>query len=335
MNPSPNKRILAVVAGLTLIGLFSFFVVYPGHNPQPNDLPVAVVGTHAQTQRAVAALQAQGDEFKVVHIADESAARDAIDDREVYGAVLPGSSRVLVATAASLPASQAISAAADHAGGGSVKVVDVKPLVRNDPRNVTIVLTTIAVIVPSMLAAALAFFLLPALDGRRRLALLAAIALGGGLVAMLVVRVAMGALPGSLPALAGVTAAAIFALASWATVLMLRLGTPGILLSFLLFLMLANPASGAASAPQMLPGPWSWAGQLLPPGALATGLRNTAYFGAAHISKWLTVLLVFGLVGVVGILSTKRPASGGDREPSATRELPATAPLARPTAHVG
>ena len=303
---APNKSAPAALAGVVLIALFSFFVVYPGHDPKPNDLPVAVVGTDAAAQRVVAGLKAPGDDFSVVRVANEHAARAAIDNRGVYGALLPGSGRVLVASAASLAASNVIVAAAEHANGGRIAVVDLKPLVRNDARNTTIVLTTIAVTVPGLLGAAVALFLAPALDVRRRIGLLALIAIAGGLVAMLIVRVAMGALPGSYPALAGVTAAGIFAFASWATALMLRVGTPGILLSFLLFLMLANPGSGAASAPQMLPDPWSWAGQLAPPGALATGLRNTAYFGAAGISKWLTVLLVFGLLGVVGIIVASR-----------------------------
>ena len=43
---------------------------------------------------------------------------------------------------------------------------------------------------------------------------------------------------------------------------------------FLIFLMLGNPASGLASAPELLPTPWHPLGAFLPPGALGSALRD-------------------------------------------------------------
>ena len=57
----------------------------------------------------------------------------------------------------------------------------------------------------------------------------------------------------------------------------------------------------------MLPDPWSWGGQLLPPGAGGTGIRNTAYFDAADAAEWLTVLLIFAAAGAALLLARKSP----------------------------
>jgi hypothetical protein len=80
------------------------------------------------------------------------------------------------------------------------------------------------------------------------------------------------------------------------------IGFPGVGLSFVIFLMLGNPGSGAASAPELLPEPWKTGGQLLPPGAAMTGLRNVAYFDGAQAWTWLTVLVVYAAIGTAGLI---------------------------------
>ena len=159
--------------------------------------------------------------------------------------------------------------------------------------------------------ALLVFNLAPTLRPRDRLAVLALFAELGAVVSMLIIHVGIGALPGNFLALASVAALAIFALSTVSSFLMLKLGPPGVGLSFILFLMLGNPASGAASAPELLPDPWSWGGQLMPPGALATGIRNTAYFDAADAAMWLGVLAVWALVGVMAVAALA-PSSEND-----------------------
>jgi hypothetical protein len=77
-----------VLIGVVLVTLFAFFFVYPTHDPEPNGLPVAVVdGVDIQL----------GDGFEVVRVDDEAEAREAILDREAYGAFAPGPSPLLIA----------------------------------------------------------------------------------------------------------------------------------------------------------------------------------------------------------------------------------------------
>jgi hypothetical protein len=291
-----------VLGGVALVTLFAFFFVYPAHDPEPNGLPVAVVDDGSrQSQRVLRALE-EGDDFDVVRVADEPAAREAVLDREAYGAVVPGAPpKVLVASAASLQASLVVLGVA-AAALPRAETEDLRELDDDDPRNVSINLTGLAVTITSILGALLLFNFAPALPAAWRIGSLAVFALLGGAMAMLVIQMLIGALPGSYFAVAGVTALAIFAVASVSAAIIGALGFPGVGLSFVIFLMLGNPGSGAASAPELLPEPWKTGGQLLPPGAAMTGLRNVAYFDGAQAWKWLTVLVVYAAIGTAGLI---------------------------------
>jgi hypothetical protein len=287
-----EQPVRALVISVVLVALFSFFFVFPGHDPKPNDLPVAVVGGAAPPVEGIEAVPAR----------DAAEARRLVLDREAYGAFTPR--ETIVASGAGFLVAQLLRGVAEER---RVRVVDVRPLDPEDPRGTTLNLTVLPITVTAILGALLLFNLAPRLPGPRRILVLALFGVFGALVAMLIVRVAIGALPGSFLALGGVAALGIFALATVSSALMRALGPPGILLSFLVFLMLGNPASGAAIAPEMLPDPWSWGGQLVPPGALATGMRNVAYFDAAGAAQWLVVLAVWTAVGVAALLALRRP----------------------------
>jgi hypothetical protein len=64
-------------------------------------------------------------------------------------------------------------------------------------------------------------------------------------------------------------------------------------------MLLGNPLSGLASAPEMLPRGWSILGQLLPRGANGTLLRSTAYFSGAGATTAIVVLTCWAVAGVV------------------------------------
>src|SRR5262249_28750832 len=84
------------------------------------------------------------------------------------------------------------------------------------------------------------------------------------------------------------------------------LGMVGLPVSALLFFLFANPASGNASAPELLPNPWRWLGQLLPPGAGGSTVRNTGYFGGAALVQPLIVLIAFCVGGGLLVLGAER-----------------------------
>jgi hypothetical protein len=95
-----SSSALAAAGAIVVAGLGAAFLSI-GHSPTPRDLPLAFVGDATQAQGFEA--QAQGA-LSVRAVPDTSAAEQAIRERDVYGAVVPGQSGVkelLIAPAAS------------------------------------------------------------------------------------------------------------------------------------------------------------------------------------------------------------------------------------------
>ena len=290
--------LLAVQAALVLL-----FVV-PARAPEPHGLPVGVVGP-------AAALQARGDALDVHRYADAHAARAAIREREVYGAIVPAEGRVLVASAASPVVAQQLTAMAP----AGAKAEDVVPVAPGDPRGAALNL----LFLPLMIAC----FPLAILLGRMRLprtrligAVLGFSALSGLLLTALLRS--MDALPGPYLAVSAVAALVVAAVALTATGLVRLLGPAGLGIAAVLFVVLGNPGSGNASAPELLPGFWRVAGQLLPPGAGGQALRDVAYFGGHALHVPALVLAGWAIAGAALILI-------GERR-TATPPAPAPAP---------
>jgi hypothetical protein len=63
--------------------------------------------------------------------------------------------------------------------------------------------------------------------------------------------------------------------------------------------LLGNPLSGLASAPELLPSGWGTLGQLLPPGATGTLLRSVSWFDGAAAGTPLLVLTTWCAAGLV------------------------------------
>ena len=285
-------RLIAGLLALQLL-LVALFVL-PGHDPKPHGVPVGVVG--AATLPPV---------FDTHRYATEEAARQAIEERDVYGAIAGG--KLLVASAASPAVAQMLRDAAPP--GAAVE--DVVPTAKADPRGATINL----VFLPLMAVTFPLALLLARLPRARALGTLAAFAAASGLLTIALVSVAMDALPGGYLALSAVAALAVLAVALPVTGLVRLLGPRGAGLGALLFVAIGNPGSGNASAPELLPGFWRVAGQLLPPGAGGQALRTTAYFDASALAQPLLVLTAWALAGAALIVLTRRRSPSAAVEP--------------------
>ena len=294
-----TRAVRAVLAAVALQALYVLFFVLPGHEPKPNDLPVAVVGQAAPAR----ALEQAG--FAVRAVASPEAAQEAILDREVYGAVTQD--EVLVSTAASFPVAQLLEQTGRQAG--VQRVTDVQPVDPDDPRGTTLNLFVLPLIVTGILIVLVSGGMLPDVDPRGRLLLTALSAFLGSLATVGITAGLIGALPGSYLALVGVTTLGVMAIALPAGALVGLLGPGGIALAFVVFLMLGSPASGLAGAPELLPSPWAELGGLLPPGALGSALKGTAYFDGAKVLGPLAVLVVWCLLGAALQLAAARRAA--------------------------
>jgi hypothetical protein len=291
-----NRRTIQVVGLLFVVqAAMLFLMVYPSYKPTPHYVPLGFVGPRAD---ASALASRFGDALSVRTYPSERAARRAIEQREIYGALLvrPPRSELVVASAASPTVAQLLRQAVAPSTE-KVEVRDVSPISPNDPHGAVIGLLVLPLISVSF-AAVLA---LGALRLRRSayFAALAAYALLGGIVVTSIVKFGFGALPGSFAALAGIVALTLLAIAFATAGLHRALGKLGVPVAALLFLFIASPASGNGSAPELLPGFWRQVGQFLPLGASGSALRNTSYFDGNAVVRPLLVLSAYAVVGVL------------------------------------
>ncbi|MFE2998406.1 hypothetical protein ACFXG4_25805 [Nocardia sp. NPDC059246] len=317
------QRSLALgLAAAAIQALMLIAFAWPAARVAPRDLPIAITGPQA----AAVARQLTDREpggFDIRTVADESTARDAIEHRDVYGAILTGGQpRVLIASAASPIVAQQLSAFAQQLNGAqAAPVQDVVAADVHDPRGSGFGAMVLPLVMSGLAGGVLLTLLVPSL--RARALGLAVFAIAGGLLSMSIVQGWLHLLPGAYLAMASISGLVSLAVAGTVVGLAAVLGQAGIGLGALTMLLVGNPFSGATSAPELLPKPWGEIGQLLPPGAAATLLRSTAFFGDAAIAGPLTVLLCWAAAGLallgVGIARTRRtvPALAPDLVPAA------------------
>lgn len=276
---------LAALVGIPLLAavLLSAFA-WPAANVAPRDLPFGVSGREPAVAAISDRLAQQEGAFAVTTYGDAEAARAAILDRDVYGAiaVTPDGIEVLTATAASPAVATLL---ADIAGGIGQEqgipatVRDVVAADPDDPRGVGLAVTVLPMVILGLATGAISVLLV-----RGALVRLAVIGIGAamvGLTGVLLIQGWLGVIGGDWWLNAGVLALSVGAIAATVAGLGSVLGRAGIGLGALLMVLLGNPLSGATSAPELLAQPWGEIDQALPPGAGATVLRSTAFFDGA------------------------------------------------------
>jgi len=295
------KRAFGIISVLLVVqAALAFLMVYPSYKPTPHGVPVGYVGNRATEARLS---KSTGSAFSIRPYRSERAARDAIEQRTVYGALIvrDGHEHLLVASGASPAVAQLLTeTVAAPLPRPTAAVTDIAPLSTNDPHGATIN----ALVLPLVSISLLAAIALGALRLRRwgLLGGLAAFSLLGGVGVMAVVGVGLGALPGPFFALAGVMALTILAITASTAGLQQLLGKAGVPLAALIFLFIGSPASANGTAPQMLPDFWRQIGQFLPLGASGSSIRNISYFHANALTSPLLVLSAFILAGAAGLM---------------------------------
>src|SRR3954470_7943660 len=195
-NASRLVPLLAVVAVAVTVVLTVF--AWPAVRSAPHDLPIAVAGPPAATGQVAAALTAaEPGAFDVRMLTDESAARTAIEDRKVYGAVVVDADgpHLLVASAASPVVAQSLrqlAAGLGAATGTEVPVEDVVPTPQSDPRGAGLAVAAL----PLALGGIVTALLVSRLVVRIRLRAVAAVAMSivGGMATATVLGTWLGSL---------------------------------------------------------------------------------------------------------------------------------------------
>ena len=324
-GPTPWHRVAGLAGALVLLVtvMVSAFV-WPAVAGEPRDLPLGLVAPPEQATLVAGAIEeAQPGALEVTVLSDEAAARASIEARDVYGALVltPEGARMLTAPAAGPAVATQLADVARALGVDlarqrdaevveTVTVEPVVPLPTDDPRGAGFASAALPLVLASVATGAVAAFGVRGLQ--RRIALVAAAAVGGGLAVQAVVGAWLGVLTGNAWAQLGLVALAVAAVGYAIVGAHALVGRVGFVLVAATMVLLGNPLSAAASAPEILPAGWSELGQALPPGALVRGLRSIAYFDGAAAGAPVAVLGIWLAAGAtlvgVALLRGRRPA---------------------------
>ena len=304
-----------LVAGLlalvTLIGLIGPAI----KSPQPHDIPVGIVQSGGSQFDFLSS--SAGGPFKVTTYDSELAARDAIDSRDIDGALVlgPGGPKLIVAGAAGDGVTSVITAVFTQAlvkQGQALTVEVVHPFAFGDPHGLILYFVVLAIVISTLIVNALVGL------GRRAglLPTVAVVAVYGLVAAPLAMGLATW-IAGDYGA-GFWTATALLALASAAVGAVVAgmarlLGRAGVALSALVAVLFDLVSSGGPIGSSLLPDAYRWFAPAMPAGQVYSGMRGALYFDDAGVSDPVFVLSLWLLAGLVLLAVSRFAVRGADR----------------------
>jgi hypothetical protein len=332
MNTAPAKTPWAHlgvmgVALAAIVGVILLSFLWPSITASPKDIPLALAGPEAQTAPFAEGMAAESpDRFAFTTVADRDAALQLIESRQVYGAiVLAPSPEILVSTAANTAIAGQLGTvapvlaanltkamtAAGHppAAPITVPVTDVVPLASTDANGVILSASTFPLVLGGVIGGVVITLVVVGMWRRLTALLVLAVAGGFGIAGMM--QGWFGGLQGNYLVNVGIILLSLIAIGGTTIGLASLLGRPGFALSAILFVLFANPLSGATVPLEFIVAPWGAVGQWFPPGAAGTLLRNESYFPSADsLTPWL-VLLAWAVLALVLITlaGMKKPST--------------------------
>jgi hypothetical protein len=251
--PGPHKNALVVISvAIAMTALFAISYSLVLGRATPHRIIVGLVGAPDHERPLLTALEQATEHGMVFHpYPSATAAEEAIDQQSSYAALVlgHGAPRLLVSSASGYSVARVLEQAAEQLAlktGLRIDLVDLHPLPPSDPQGLVSFYLTLA---SSILGFVTMFQLranAPGLGFRNWLAVIAVLAVAGGLV-----------------------------LASVADPLIHRWA---IVPTWGLFVILGNTSSGGAVAQPLLPPFYAFIGRFLPPGATVTIVRTAVYF---------------------------------------------------------
>jgi len=315
MRARAETYVAPVVAGLvalvTLVGLIGPAI----KSPTPHDIPIGIVAVQGGQSTSVFAFTSNGP-FAVTTYDSEKAARDAIDAREIDGALVtgPGGPHLIVAGAEGDGVTGVITGAftAMFAKLGQPLTVEtVHPFASGDPHGLILFFAVLAVLIGTLISQAI-------LGLRRgtglagRIAVVIVFALLAGPVAMGMATLIAGDYGSgawAAAALMSLGCAAIGAVVAGADHLV---GRPGVALAALIAVLLDLVCSGGPIGSQLLPDAYRWLAPAMPAGQLYSAIRGALYFDGSGTATPVMVLLAWLFAGLVllvlGDLAARRSA---------------------------
>ena len=306
MDRARAQTILAPLVGgllilVALIGLIGTAI----KNPQPHDIKVGLVGpTPALEQISTAFATNAPGAFQFTTYASEDAARAAIDDRSVDGALVfgpGGGPRLILAGAAGDAVTGVISGAFTNvfkAQGETLTVETVHPFASVDPHGLILFFVVLAVVVSTLVA--MAGFGLRSQSGfGLRLIMVVVYAVLAALVGMGMARWIAGDYGSGFwvaTALVALGSAAVGAVVAGSARL---LGAPGVVLAAIIVVLLDLVSSGGPLGSNLLPDFYRWLAPGMPVAQLYSAMRSALYFDNRGIVFPIAVLGAWLAGGIV------------------------------------
>jgi hypothetical protein len=329
-EPSAALKAAGIVVGLIIaLAIIAIAFALPAAKSKPHEVPIGAAGPVAAEVAGALDRSAPGG-FRVTAYADDAALRTAIRNREVYGGFSAGPSgpSLLIATGGSPMIAQLLTqignGMAQHTGM-PLHTEDLAPLTADDPRGAGLAGSALPITLGGLLPAIALVLLLPREMWTRFAATVAFAAVAGWTVALLL-RFVFGSIDQNFWGVAGGVTLGVLAAGLSVLGLGSLFGRVGLGVGAALAMLLGNPLSGLASAPELLPSGWGAFGQLLPQGANATLLRSTAYFAGANATKPVVVLTCWAIAGVV-LVAIAAVRQRRAAEQSNPLPLPAVSPM--------
>jgi hypothetical protein len=309
--PVAVRAIGIVVAVTALLTLVAIAFALPAARSGPHDVPIGAAGPQAAGGQIAEMLdQKAPGAFAVTYYPSETALREAISNRDVYGGIaLPAQAgtepSILIATGASPMVAQVLSqlgAQFSQQTGTPLRTEDLAPPTTRDPRGAGVAASALPITLAGILPA-IALVLALRTEIWTRLTTAIVFSVVAGVIIAALLRYVLGSVEHNFW---GVSAGLTLGVAA-ALLFMLGLGSlfgrAGLAVGAALALLVGNPLSGLASAPELLPAGWGALGQFLPQGATATLLRSTAFFAGAGASTAVLVLMCWALAGAAMIVA--------------------------------
>lgn len=331
--PGVTRRAAVLVVGVLLVQL-GFVLSYVGafHAPVPREVPVAVVAPAGAPAGTADSLVERldgldGRPLEATAYDSEDAARQAITDRDVAGAYLPGpgTADVLLVSSAEggalSTALEQVLTQVDAAQSRTLTTTDVLPAGDSDARGLSAFYLAVGWVVGGYLVASIIGVSAgsrPLTRGRgaTRLGALAVYSLVSGLGGALIAGPVLGALGGGHTlALAAFGALLVFGVGAFTMALQVWTGLVGIGLAIVLFVVLGNPSAGGAYPAPLLPPFWAAIGPWLPPGAGTSAVRGIVYFSGAGVAQAYAVMAGYAVLGVLATLVGSGRGTAADPDP--------------------
>lgn len=308
--PVIGRRLILVAIAAALAGaLLTLSFTYADHEPAPHGVRIGVVAPAPVGARVAAGLaHAAPGAFRVLALPSAEAARAALHDQRIRGALVLGANghaRIFTAGAAGSALEQVVAtalgrvAAAAHA---RASVRDVVPPSGADRSGLVTFVFELGLLVPSVVGSVGLYLI-----GLRRRVWwrVTAAWLFAALVAAfgtLIVATGFGALPGHWAAIFGIGMLGALAFVLAISAAQATLGLPATALMAIVLVFVGNAASGGSVPTAMLPGVYRQLSPWLPNGAIVHAVRAVVYFGGHGLGQPLLALALWTGASVVVLL---------------------------------